>query len=75
MLTYRYEVSGTASTGKPWTTSGLLHIDDMGAILDTPAMAMSGSYEQLTRGAAGKPPPAMKGPYHVTRILIEELKQ
>lgn len=70
---YRYEVRGTAQGGQTWTSSG--HVEtaksgDFPRVMDT---AMRLSFVQLTNGQAvyGQPGVGCKGPYGISRMLIE----
>lgn len=70
---YKFEMKGTARNDQTWMTSGYL-------ICEFPAMfdaAMRASFEQLTEGKAvfGRPEVGCQGPYDITSVLIERVKQ
>lgn len=77
MMTYRYEITGAAADGQTWKTDGTLKTAGPGEFTETQMMAMKDSFAQLTQGKAvfGKPGVGCRGPYRVTRMLIEEITQ
>lgn len=74
MPSYNYELAGTASEGQTWKTSGVVTIDALGRFPEVPEVAMIDTFGKLTKGKAvfGKPGIGCRGPYRITRLLIEE---
>lgn len=72
--TYKYELHGTARDEQTWVTKGYLVGYDFN---DTFNGAMLASFDQLTKGNAvfGKPGVGCQGPYDITSVLIEQVKQ
>jgi len=70
---YTYTAEGTAAGGQTWKTSGTIHCD----FFNTLFHATRDSFDQLTQGKAvyGQPGVGCQGPYDVTRIVIERVKQ
>lgn len=70
---WKFEIKGTARGGQDWTTSGYL-LCEFNQLFDA---AMRASFEQLTEGKAvyGKPEQSCMGPYDITHVTIEQVKQ
>jgi hypothetical protein len=75
VITYTYEVSGTASGGQTWTTKGHVEREKEGEFAQVPETVMRLSFAQLTQGQAiyGLPGVGCKGPYTFRRMLIERV--
>jgi hypothetical protein len=74
-IRYKYEVSGTASGGQTWTSSGEVTMEKEGAFWLVPDRAMREAFMQLTDGRAvyGLPGVGCKGPYTFLRLAIERV--
>jgi len=72
MITYTYEIEGSASGGQTWKTTGTVEGagDFTGAVYD----AIGDSFVQLTKGKAiyGRPGVGCSGPYRMTKMTIRE---
>lgn len=74
MITYVFEISGTAADGQTWTVKGETDVDRFGMFAQAIEDAQRFAFMQLTNGRAiyGKPGVGCKGPYTVTRLMIEQ---
>lgn len=73
--TFRYKIEGLTGGGNTWSTEGTIE----GDIAD-PAIhriAMTASFQQLTNGRAvfGTPGAGCRGPYSITRFVLEKVTQ
>jgi len=77
MISYKYEVKGTAADGQTWTADGTIVVQQPGQFPDVPMLALREAFLALTEGRAvyGKPGQGCRGPYRVTGMLIEEKLQ
>ena len=74
MRTYKFEVSGTCSGGETYLCQGELECPIGGVFQDMLLKCMAESFKQLTGGKAvfGKPGVGCRGPYNITRVLVEQ---
>jgi len=75
MPKFKYEVAGTAAANsQTWSTSGTM-VAELGDFARLPERCMRESFMQLTQGKAtyGNPGIGCKGPYSITKLLIEEV--
>ena len=72
-----YAVSGSAVDGQTWEAIGKVVTEKSGDFALVPDMAMRAAFLQLTQGKAiyGKPGIGCRGPYHITRLIVEEVRQ
>jgi len=70
---YRYQIAGVAQHGQTWFTTGEVYGEP---VMQAIALAISDSFVQLTEGVAryGQPGKTCQGPYVVSKIEIELLK-
>lgn len=73
-MSYKYEVKGTGSGGSTFTCEGKVP-DRPGDFTQVFQDAMLESFRQLTSGKAvfGQPGVGCRGPYNITRFLMEEV--
>lgn len=80
-MKYKWTVEGTAghgaandAEGQTWQTTGEMDIDSGNFLLALSAV-MRLSFQQLTQGLAvyGKPGVGCRGPYHITRYVLEAI--
>lgn len=71
-MKYKYEVHG-CSAENSWSTGGHLEAATAGEFIDLPMKALSTAFADLTQGKAvfGYPGVGCKGPYSITKLLIE----
>jgi hypothetical protein len=71
-VTYTYVVSGTAAAGQTWETTGTVE-SNPGNFRVLSDVVMSGAFAQLTEGRAvfGFPGIGCRGPYSITKLVIE----
>jgi hypothetical protein len=71
-LKYAWEVAGTAADGQTWKVNSSDTVSP-GDFTLVPQLALRAAFYVLTQGKAvyGKPGVACKGPYRVTRMVIE----
>jgi hypothetical protein len=76
MTVYLYTIIGTAADAQTWEATGILECKP-GDFASLPDEAMKAAFHQLTNGKAvyGKPGIGCRGPYRITRFVIEEQKQ
>lgn len=76
MLTYDFEVKGTAAGEQEWTTTGTVETQNAGEFPQMLNLALMQSFQNLTQGKAvfGKPGVGCRGPYGVTSFLIVKRK-
>lgn len=74
--TYAYTVEGTGADGTTWKVEGTVANVSPGGFMDCFQKAMLASFSQLTAGKAiyGKPGVGCRGPYKVTKLMLEEQK-
>jgi hypothetical protein len=70
---WQWRIEGKTASGDPYTTSGEAELPSPGEFHTLLEAAMLGSFAQLTGGKAvfGSPGVGCKGPYKVTKIVIE----
>lgn len=76
MQKYKFTIEGTTGDGNTYTTSGV--VEEGGAdIIRACHAAMHDCFQQLTSGRAvfGNPGVGCRGPYQVTRFVLEIAKQ
>lgn len=76
-MKYSYEMSGKDSGAQTWKFTGTVTTKGAGEFLSVPGQALKQSFEALTQGKAvyGNPGIGCKGPYRVTKLVIELLEQ
>jgi hypothetical protein len=74
MQSYRFEASGLAAEGQTWTVEGAF-AHTSASISDVIPAARRLAFDKLTEGKAvfGQPGKACKGPYDITKIVIEKI--
>lgn len=72
-MRYTYEINGTGANEQTWKTTGTVEVESLGEFPNVPTLALKDSFLKLTHGNAifGHPGVGCKGPYTVTRFLIE----
>ena len=77
MIKYKYQLNGTAAEGQTWQANGIVETEKLGDWLKTPSLALKDAYDQLTHGRAiyGKPGVGCRGPYRMTRLVIDAADQ
>lgn len=72
---YKFEVQGTAADGQSWTVSGTRETANAGDFAFLPTEALKDVFLQLTQGRAtyGNPGVNCKGPYSITKMVIEKV--
>lgn len=71
---YAYTIEGSGADGNTWKVQGSVPNVSPGGFMDCFQKAMLGAFSQLTAGKAiyGKPGIGCRGPYKVTRLVLEE---
>jgi hypothetical protein len=74
-MRYRYEIAGSAQGGQTWVTVGEVEAYAPGDFPHMPGLALEQSFMKLTAGQAvyGSPGIGCKGPYGITRMVIEKV--
>ena len=72
---YRFKIEGTTGSGNTWTTEGTIEGN-----IANPSIylaVMSASFQQLTSGRAvfGQPGAGCRGPYTITKLVLEKATQ
>jgi hypothetical protein len=75
-MKYRYEVKGSAAQDQTWETRGEVETYQAGDFPSVPGLALENSFMKLTAGEAiyGSPGIGCKGPYGITRMVIERVE-
>jgi hypothetical protein len=75
-MRYRYQINGSAADGQTWVTQGEVESYAAGDFPSVPGLALEQSFMKLTAGEAifGHPGLGCKGPYGITRMLIEKVE-
>jgi hypothetical protein len=75
-LKYKYEITGSAMGLQTWTTVGEVETHAAGDFPVVPGLALEQSFTKLTAGEAvyGFPGIGCRGPYGITRMVIEKVK-
>jgi len=70
---YTFSINGLAADGQTWETQGTVETHKAGDFVHATNDALRQSFQQLTKGKAiyGKPGVACKGPYTLTKLVIE----
>lgn len=70
MPLFKYEMQGTAAGGQTWQTFGTV---EAAALMAAPNEALRESFNRLTAGRAvyGQPGAGCRGPYNITKLVIE----
>ncbi|HEY7417409.1 MAG TPA: hypothetical protein VH593_19655 [Ktedonobacteraceae bacterium] len=71
---YNYEITGEAQGGQTWTATGTIYVNNPGQFVDVPDLSMKDAFMKLTSGRAvyGQPGKGCRGPYQITKMLIEK---
>ena len=72
---YRFKIEGLTSNGNTWTTEGTIEGDMADPSIYRTVMAAS--FNQLTNGSAvlSQPCAGCRGPYTVTKLVLEKATQ
>jgi hypothetical protein len=72
--TYTYSIEGTGADSHTWQVEGTIPNVSPGGFMDCFQKAMLAAFSQLTAGKAtyGKPGVGCRGPYKITRVLLQE---
>jgi len=72
-MVFIFEVAGTAADDQTWTVAGSGELASPGGFSSLPHMVFELALQKLTGGKAvyGKPGVGCRGPYHMTRLVIE----
>lgn len=72
---YRFKIEGLTGNGNTWTTEGTIEGDMADSSIHE--TAMRASFNALTNGRAvfGTPGAGCRGPYSITRFVLEKTAQ
>jgi hypothetical protein len=72
---YDCVIEGYGADGQTWAITETLKTDEIGQFMSLPPVLMRRAFHKLTNGTAifGQPGVGCKGPYTVTRMLIEQV--
>ena len=72
-IAFKYQLEGKAADNQTWKATGAVRVANLGEFPSVSHKVMEDAFEQLTRGQAvyGKPGLGCRGPYRITRMLIE----
>lgn len=70
---WQFTISGSGADGSTFETTGKMQCE----FHDSFDLAMKSTFDQLTSGRAiyGKPGVGCRGPYDITKLVIEQVKQ
>jgi hypothetical protein len=76
-MKYKWTVAGTAADGQTWQTTGEIDVATGGDFHPALTNVMRLSFQQLTKGNAvfGQPGVGCRGPYMITRYVVEVASQ
>jgi len=77
MITYGYEVGGTAAGGQTWTVRGSVTVASAGMFHQALELIQGEAFQKLANGKAvfGNPGIGCRGPYRYTRFVVQEFTQ
>lgn len=72
MITYRFQIEGTAADKQTWSVDGIVDVKNQGQFMDAVNSSLRQAFETMTKGKAvyGKPGVGCNGPYTIKMLRI-----